>query len=71
MCLAVPGKIVAIKDDVATVDYGIEKRKGKIIDKCYKKEDYVIIQGGIVVQKIGKKEAEEALKMYKEAVKGG
>ena len=70
MCLSVPGKIIEIKNDIATVDYGIEKRKGKIIEKNYSKGDYVIIQGGIVVQKIEKKEAEEALRMYKKAVKG-
>ena len=70
MCLSVPGKIIEIKNDIATVDYGIEKRKGKIIEKNYSKGDYVIIQGGIVVQKIEKKGAEEALRMYKKAVKG-
>ena len=70
MCLSVPGKIIEIKKDVAVVDYGIEKRKGKIIEKSYGKGDYVIIQGGIVVQKVEKKEAEEALKMYRKAVKG-
>ncbi len=70
MCLSVPGKIIKIKKDIAVVDYGIEKRKGKIIEKNYSKGDFVIIQGGIVVQKVEKKEAEEALKLYKEAVKG-
>ena len=69
MCLAVPGKIVGIKNETATVDYGIEKRKGKIIDKGYKKGDYVIIQGGIVVQKIGKKEAKDALALYKNSLR--
>lgn len=69
MCLSVPGKIIEIKKDVAVVDYGIEKRKGKLIEKSYSKGDYVIIQGGIVVQKIEKKEAEEALRLYNEAVK--
>ena len=68
MCLAVPGKITEIKDDVATVDYGLEKRKGKVIEKNYKEGDYVIIQGGIVIQKVEKKEAEEALRLYKKAV---
>jgi len=68
MCLAVPGKIIEIRDEIATVDYDIEKRKGRIIDKKYKEGDYVIVQGGIVVQKVNKKEAEEALKLFKETV---
>ncbi len=69
MCLAVPGKIIEIKKEFAVVDYGLEKRKGKLIEKSYSKGDYVIIQGGIVVQKVEKKEAEEALRLYKGAVK--
>ncbi|MFH1073263.1 MAG: HypC/HybG/HupF family hydrogenase formation chaperone [Nanoarchaeota archaeon] len=68
MCLAVPGKIVKITKDKAIVDYGIEKRTGKLINNEFKLNDYVIIQGGIVVTKVEKKEAEEALKLYKEAV---
>ena len=64
MCLAVPGKITEIKNEIATVDYGAEKRKGKLIGKNYKKGDYVIVQGGVVVQKVDKREAMEALKMY-------
>ncbi len=82
MCLAVPGKIVKIEKGIAVVDYGIEKRTGKILgsnykdkkedaykkDNSYKKGDYVIIQGGIVLQKIEKKEAVRALRLYKEAV---
>ncbi|HLG24005.1 MAG TPA: HypC/HybG/HupF family hydrogenase formation chaperone [Candidatus Nanoarchaeia archaeon] len=68
MCLAVPGKIIEIKDGFATVDYEIEKRKGKILENSFKKGDYVIIQGGFVVQKVGQKEAKEALKLYKQSV---
>ena len=64
MCLAVPGKIIKINGSSATVDYGREKRTGKIIEKGCKKGDFVIVQGGIVVQKVSKKEAERALKMY-------
>ena len=68
MCLAIPGKIIEIKNGVATVDYGIEKRKGKIIEKGFNLGDYVIIQGGVVIEKIEKKEAEDALENYRKAV---
>lgn len=68
MCLAVPGKIIEIKDRVATIDYDVEKRKAKIIEKGYEKGDYVIVQGGIVVQKIKKKEAVEALRLFKKSI---
>ena len=67
MCLAVPGKIVSIKNDEAIVDYGTETRKGKLLDTSFKKGDYAIIQGGFVVQKVEKKEAVAALKLYQKA----
>ncbi len=69
MCLAVPGKIVEIKNAVATVNYEIEKRKGKVLDNSYKTGDYVIVQGGIVIQKVDKQEAIASLKLYKKSVK--
>lgn len=70
MCLAVPGKIVEIKGEEATVDYGITKRKGKLLEQDYKEGDFVIIQGGFVVEKVEEKEAEEALKLYQKAISG-
>jgi len=68
MCLAVPGKVVDITKDEVTVDYGTEKRKGKLMIKDIKKGDYVLIQGGFVVMKIEKKEAEQSLKLYHDAL---
>jgi hydrogenase expression/formation protein HypC len=69
MCLAVPGKITKIEKNIAVVDYGVEKRKGALVSKGYKKGDYVIIQGGIVIQKVKEKEAKDALKLYIKAIR--
>lgn len=68
MCLAVPGKIIEINGDVATVDYELEKREGKLVEEGYTRGDWVIIQGGFVIQKIPQGEAERALELYKKAV---
>ncbi len=68
MCLLVPGKIVEIDGDEATVDYEIEERKGRLLEKGYEVGDFVLIQGGIVVQKVAKEEAERALELYKKSV---
>ena len=70
MCLLVPGKIIEIKENEAIVDYDLEKRKGIIIDEDsnYRVGDYVMIQGGFLVQKVEEKEAREALELYKKAV---
>ena len=67
MCLAVPGKIIGIKDNEAIVDYELEQRKGLIIDGDFKEGDYVIIQGGVVMQKVEEHEAKQALALYKES----
>ena len=69
MCLAVPGKIIKISQDKATVDYGTEKRVATIIDDEYALGDYVIVQGKIVITKVSEKEAKEALKLYTKALK--
>jgi len=67
MCLAVPGKIIAITNDTATIEYTSETRKARLIEKKYKLGDYVLVQGGIVLQKVSKKEAEESLKLWSKA----
>ena len=64
MCLAIPGKIKEIKNDKAIVDYGFEKREGKIVIGNYKKGDFVIIQGGLVIEKIPDKQAKDWLKAF-------
>ncbi len=69
MCLSVPGKIVAIKGDEATVDYVVERRKGKLLEDGYSVGEYVNIQGGFVVAKVEAKEAKAALKLYAAATK--
>ena len=63
MCLAIPGKIMQIKNSVATIDYVGEKRQARIVaGTTFKKGDYVIVMGKVVVEKVGKKAAEKWLK---------
>ena len=64
MCLAIPGKIVLIKDDVAEVDYIKEKRTGRIVEGNYKVGDYVLVQGGLVIEKIPEKQARKWLEVF-------
>lgn len=60
MCLAVPGKITKIEDDVATIDYGKEIiREGNCSLVDCKIGDYVIIQAGFIVEIVDKNRAEE------------
>jgi hydrogenase expression/formation protein HypC len=61
MCLAVPGKITRIEGDVATVDYGAEKRLAKLLQPGFKSGDYVIVKGRAVIEKVGARRAREWL----------
>lgn len=54
MCLAIPGKIIKIKKDLALIDYGKEKITAKIIRGNYKIGDSVLVQSRIIVEKIPK-----------------
>ncbi len=64
MCLAIPGKILKIKKNIALVDYETEKRKGRIVEGEYKVGDYVIIQGGLVIEKIPEEQAKNWLEAF-------
>ena len=58
-----PGKVEKIENDEVTVDYDGEKRIAKLVgDTKLVEGDYVFVQAKIVVQKVGKEEAEETLK---------
>ena len=66
MCLAIPGKIIEIENDTATVDYGSEKRKATIFEGDFSLGDYVIIQSKLVIEKIPKDQTISWLKAFKE-----
>jgi hydrogenase expression/formation protein HypC len=65
MCLAIPGKIVKIENDIAEIDYGSEKREAKIVDDNakYKVGDYVIVSAKIVSEKVDEEQVKEWLEL--------
>jgi len=65
MCLAIPGKIIKIEKDIATVDYETEKRQAKIVEKGYNIGDYVLVQGQIIIQKVPEQEVAQWLSLFK------
>jgi hydrogenase expression/formation protein HypC len=68
MCLAVPGKVIAIKGSTATIDYIDEKREADCsLIKC-KIGDYVLVSNRMVIDLVPEEEAVESLKMYKKAL---
>ena len=69
MCYAIPAKIISIKGDEATVDYGGVKKKVNInlIDSV-EIDDYVLIHAGFIIEKLAKRSAEESLQIIREYV---
>ncbi|ALV63206.1 hydrogenase [Thermococcus litoralis DSM 5473] len=70
MCLAMPAKVVEIKDNVAIVDFGGVRREARIdFVKDVKVGDYVIVHTGFAIEKLDEKAALESLKAWEEVMK--
>jgi biotin synthase len=66
MCYAIPGKVKSLDGKWAYIDYfGEEKRAYNEFHDLVPGE-YIYAQGGIIIEKIGKREAKEILKTWKE-----
>lgn len=68
MCLAVPSKIVEIKDNnVAIVDIGGVKKEILIdlLDEV-KVGEYVLLHAGFAIQKLDEEEARKTLEIFRE-----
>ncbi len=67
MCYAIPGRLIDIKDNIGIVDYFGEKRRVLIDYSDVRVGDYVYAQGGILINKISEREAQEILDAWREA----
>ena len=67
MCLAMPGKIIELNGNQATIDYLGEIRTAEVITGDYKVGDYVFVSAKIIVQKIPEEEALKSLETIKNA----
>ena len=64
MCVAAPGKVIEIKDNIATVDYNgnITKANAGVVNVAV--GDYVLVHAGLIIQKISKSEAKEMEELF-------
>lgn len=66
MCLAVPAKIIAMEDKMATVEIGGSRRKASMVllpDAV--KGDYVLLHAGFAISLIDEAEALETLRLFR------
>ena len=67
MCLGIPGLIVGIKGDTATVDVaGTKKDASLSLMEKAAVGDYVIIHAGFAIEKVDTEKAEETLRLIRE-----
>jgi len=67
MCLAIPAKIVSVKEDKAQVDFGEGVlREVNVTLVNAKVGDYVLVHAGYAIQVLEEKEALETLRLWNE-----
>ncbi len=68
MCLAIPSKIIKIKDNIGTIDVdGVQRKASLLLLEDAAIGDYVIVHAGFAIHKIDEEAAMESLKLLKEA----
>ena len=67
MCLAIPAKIVSVKEDKAKVDFGegVLREVNVTLVKA-KVGDYVLVHAGYAIQVLDEKEAQETIRLWNE-----
>ncbi|MDQ1284356.1 MAG: hydrogenase expression/formation protein HypC [Patescibacteria group bacterium] len=63
MCLAIPGKIMKINNQLATVDFNGVEKEVNISLVSVEKGDYVMVHAGFAIEKMAKNYVDE-LKSY-------
>ncbi|MGC1404157.1 MAG: HypC/HybG/HupF family hydrogenase formation chaperone [Thermodesulfobacteriota bacterium] len=69
MCLAIPSKIVEIKDGLGTIDVdGVIRKVSLLLLEEANVGDYVIVHAGFAIHKIDEIAAQESLQILREAL---
>ncbi|MDH5792943.1 MAG: HypC/HybG/HupF family hydrogenase formation chaperone [Candidatus Bathyarchaeota archaeon] len=67
MCLAIPAKVVSVKEDKAKVDFGEGVlREVNVTLVNAKVGNYILVHAGYAIQVLDEKEALETLKLWNE-----
>ena len=66
MCVAMPGKVLAVNENIATVDFS-----GNIVEAqadlvSVKVGDYVLVHAGFILQKLSQEEGSSLAQLFRE-----
>jgi hydrogenase expression/formation protein HypC len=68
MCLAIPSKIVKIKNGMATIDVdGVKREASLLLLEDANVNDYVIVHAGFAIKKLDEAVALDTLNLLREA----
>jgi hydrogenase expression/formation protein HypC len=69
MCLAIPSKVIEIKEGFATIDTdGVRRAVSLVLLDDIKIGDYVIVHAGYAIQRIDEESATKSLETFREAL---
>jgi hydrogenase expression/formation protein HypC len=66
VCLAIPAKVLKVRGDVATVDFGGVKREVDVSLTDAEVGQYVIVHAGYAIQVLDEEEAKVTLSLFDE-----
>ena len=71
MCLGVPGRVVEVQGNIATVDFWGVRRQVflDVVDEPVAPGDYILNHVGFAIRRIPESEAAETLALYEELLK--
>lgn len=72
MCLAIPSRVVSIKDSIAVIDVdGVRREASLLLLDDVNVGDYVIVHAGFAINRIDEDAARETLKELRNLVDSG
>ena len=69
MCLAIPSQIIALQDDLATIDVaGVRREASTLLLEDPRVGDWVIVHAGFAIHKVDEAAARESLALLRETL---
>lgn len=70
MCVAIPGKVILVKDKIAVVDFSGNRVNAMAGLLPVKEGDYALVHAGCIIQIMQQDEAEELTQLFEEIEDG-
>ena len=68
MCLAIPGKIVSINDDIAERDFGGVMKKANVSMVDANVGDWAVIHAGFAIEVMDEDDAQETIRLWNDVL---